>query len=246
VAARPTPRGSAAGEEIVLGWFTQGDRLVSQVGAMRGLHAALATEPADAESRARHTVELVVRAEGLCVKKTYRNYRDRKRRARWFSQEVAALERLAAEARVPDMVDVCPDELVLYQKFINAPTLSVLLAQRGFPRGLQKGVRGRYPGPGGWSRDCDTGGRQAILPLLEELLGAGGLDALHALVERVHAAGVILGDVKYGNVIVASDGPHLVDFDLARVYRPGSASLHVAREREMDLFRYTFGFEGSA
>lgn len=244
--AAEAERGSAAGPEIVLGWFTQSDRLVSQVGAMPGLHAALVTEPIDAESRARHIVELVARAEGLCVKKTYRNYRDRKRRARWYSQEVAALERLAAEARVPDMVDVCPDELVLYQKFINAPTLSVLLAQRGFPRGLQKRVRGRYPGPGVWSRGCDTGGRQAILPLLDELLGPGGLDALRSLVERVHAAGVIVGDVKYGNVIVAADGPRLVDFDLARVFRPGSASLRVAREREMDLFRYTFGFEGSA
>lgn len=227
---------------VVLAAYSQDDRLISFVGPIPRLELIMATEPEHATPRVRHAVELVARRDGLCIRKTYRNYKHRKLRVRWWSQEAAALERLAGVPEVPDLVEVRPQELVLYQRFVQGTPLAAVMGQHGLGLVEQQALRAAYRGPGAWRADQDVGGRRLLTRRLAEILGEDFLAALGDLVERVHGAGVIMGDVKYGNVIVTDEGPRLVDFDMARVFRPGSASFQVARERERDLIHYTFGF----
>lgn len=236
-ALEKTPEG-----HVVLGAYSQDDRLMSFVGPIPRLEPILATEPEHSTPRVRHAVELVARHDGLCIRKTYRNYKHRKLRVRWWSQEAAALERLARVPEVPELVEVRPQELMLYQRFVHGTTLAVLMGHHGLGLVAQQALRGAYPGPGAWHADAEIGGRKLLTQRLADVVGDDFLAALRDLVERVHDAGVLMGDVKYGNVIVTDEGPRLVDFDMARVFRPGSASFRVARDGERDLIHYTFGF----
>jgi hypothetical protein len=233
---------AALHDDVVLGAYSQDDRLMSFVGPIPRLEPILATEPEHAAPRVRHAVELVARYDGLCIRKTYRDYKHRKLRVRWWSQEAAALERLARVPEVPELVEVRPQALMLYQRFVPGTPLAVLMSHHGLGLVAQQTLRGAYRGPGAWHADADVGGRKLFTERLAAVMGTDFLAALRDLVERIHDAGVIMGDVKYGNVIVTDEGPRLVDFDMARVFRPGSASFRVARERERDLIHYTFGF----
>lgn len=49
----------------------------------------------------------------------------------------------------------------------------------------------------------------------EEVVRRLGADLAGAL-ETVHAAGVVHRDMKPGNVLLAADGPRLIDFGIAR------------------------------
>ena len=242
---RVARRSRPGSTERVVGTFSQNDRLVSCVGPLPGLDHLLARNGDHAEARKRHVVELVERGGTLLVRKAYRDYPGRPLRERWFAQEVAALERLASVERTPSLVEIDPRAFVLYQTFHPSPTLAAVLDDLGHPRSAQKRVRGLYRGPGVRTDDAEAA-RWPVLRAVRETVGEDFLAELFALIERVHDAGVLLGDVKYGNVLVARDGPILLDFDMARVHRPTSATFQLARERELDLVRYTFGFEEPA
>src|SRR5271165_5667554 len=56
-------------------------------------------------------------------------------------------------------------------------------------------------------------GEYQALPLDSvRVLGAGGAEAL----EAIHAAGLIHRDLKPSNILLAEDGPHVIDFGVAR------------------------------
>jgi hypothetical protein len=65
--------------------------------------------------------------------------------------------------------------------------------------------------------------------------------ALGRLLDGIHRAGVVIHDVKYGNVIMLDGKPYLCDFDDARVYPRHSLRFLAERESERDRFNYVFG-----
>jgi hypothetical protein len=230
----------AAEGDVVLGTFRQDDYLVTSLDLGGGL--VTVGEIGD-EVRARHDVQLVVNHRWLCVRKEYRPYRDRPRQRLWFAQEVAALEQLRDLEDVPDLILATTEPLVAYMSFMSGPSLANLLVEAGFTLKDQLRIRGVYPGPGQWPSDASADLQRRSKEIIRSQIGEEGLHKLRDLIERIHDRGVILGDVKCGNVIVRERGPALIDFDLAIVHRPGSATLSVAREREMDLCSYLFGFD---
>jgi len=50
--------------------------------------------------------------------------------------------------------------------------------------------------------------------------------ALAAVLERIHADGVVHRDLKPSNILLASDGPRLIDFGIARPTEPGHTLTH--------------------
>src|SRR6266581_828507 len=134
---------TADGEEVRLGRFDQGNRVLSDIGSIPlfgdALIAGLEFQP-----RARQAVELVATTRGIAIKKSYSDSGS-------FFREVAALGRLSDVKGVPKIVRIDRRHRVLYQTFLVGRDLGSLMAKAGFPVSAQHSVRSAYPGVGAWN-----------------------------------------------------------------------------------------------
>jgi len=226
---------AADGEEVRLGRFDQGNRVLSDIGSIP-LFGDAHIGNLEFQPRARQAVELVATTRGIAIKKSYSDFRS-------FFREVAALSRLSDVKGVPKIVRIDRRRRVLYQTFLLGRDLGSLMAKAGFSVSAQHRLSRDYPGMGAWGATSGLQNRTIALNTLQRVTDRTFARQMEALIESIHQAGVVIGDVKFGNVIVASDGVCLCDFDHARMFTRNTMSFILDRERDRDLCSYTFGSE---
>jgi SAM-dependent methyltransferase len=77
-----------------------------------------------------------------------------------------------------------------------------------------------------------------------EVLGAPGVQQILSEIEGAHRAGVVLHDVKYGNIVLARETgePFLLDFEHARSYPNwGKLANRILRDSDLSKFNQLFG-----
>src|SRR6266581_8541385 len=226
---------TADGEEVRLGRFDQGNRVLSDIGSIPmfgdALIGALEFQP-----RTRQAVELVATTRGIAIKKSYSDSRS-------FFREVAALGRLSDVKGVPKIVRIDRQHRVLYQTFLVGRDLGSLMAKAGFSVSAQHRLSRDYPGMGAWSATSGLQNRTIAVDTLHRVTNGTFARDMEALIESIHQSGVVIGDVKFGNVIITSDGVCLCDFDHARIFTRNTMSFILDRERDRDLCNYIFGRE---
>jgi SAM-dependent methyltransferase len=82
--------------------------------------------------------------------------------------------------------------------------------------------------------------------VLHRVLNADAVERVSAELGKIHAAGYILHDIKFGNIILerSSGAPYLIDFDRARAYPELSPlAFRLLRDRDSDKFNAHFGTE---
>jgi hypothetical protein len=191
---------------VVLGELDRDSLLRSLIGSIPGV-----CDVTDDFQPRRHTrVQLVVTADGVGVRKYHQN--------RWrFLCELRALHTLEATGcRVPSILDADFAELATTSTYVPGTVLTERLATRSSgirDRDVEtsagyEGLRGRKA----WNARIQEGNRV----LYETVARDFGRDVRQQL-ERIHAARVIWGDVKFGNIVVESGTgrPWLLDFDYA-------------------------------
>lgn len=190
---------------------------IDQDGHLRPLHghAENAPEVNDAAfiPRRRNRIFLVVIDDVVGIRKEYG-------KPTAFLRELQALHRLSpAGRRVPAILDVDTDVPSITMSYLPGPVLRESLAELG--------ARIR-------NRDFDFDPElvhipkserqvfaiQEARPLMQSVIDAKAAASLIDEVDRIHSLGVLIGDVKYGNVVLeARSGlPYLFDFDHARTY----------------------------
>src|SRR5690606_775372 len=109
--------------------------------------------------------------------------------------------------------------------------------------GLTGAVLRARLGPGATDRAIEEAyfeeGRRVVQSLPADLI-----NETVKQVKTAHRSGVLLSDIKYGNVIIHRDTglPYLTDFDGARVSeRSSSASFSIERDREIERVNRCFG-----
>ena len=225
--------------EVLIATFDQNNRVTSEVGRIP-LFDGWAVSPAEFKPRARNRLELVVFRGVVAIKKTYRDRVG-------LDGEATALHALAGLEGVPRIVFLRRDARVLYQSFLPGENLGSVMARRGATVSLQHRVAAGYPGSSRWDAGLtQPPERAACLEALGAVMGEASIGALRTLLAGVHRAGVVVHDVKYGNVILLDGKPHLCDFDDARAYLRTSLRFLAERERERDTFNYVFGGGGRA
>ncbi|MBX7119752.1 MAG: hypothetical protein K1X31_12185 [Gemmatimonadaceae bacterium] len=221
------------GRETLLASFDQENRLLSTVGPIPYFAESLVDE-AGFIRRIRHLVDLVVVDGVVAVRKSYDNPTS-------LQNEAIALAALAGVSGVPRIVRLDRRRRVMHQSFLTGENLGTLLAEHGASVDIQHEAVTRRPDRGTWGPATPLPeARQRAVAALQAAVPAGTVDALAALVARIHHAGVTLGDVKYGNVLLHDGAPVLCDFDWARVHEGDAIESVERRDDERDLFNYLF------
>ncbi|MBI4231773.1 hypothetical protein HY605_00960 [Candidatus Peregrinibacteria bacterium] len=180
---------------------------------------------------------MVATRRGVGIRKEYFGV-DAKPR---FLDELRALERLRGIARVPEVLEIDPYKFSVTQSFIFGQDLERVLSAFG----------ARLTG-----EDCRL--RFAVTVTFQDIFAeylregakySGSLprqliNDIYSQLQAVHRAGIMLYDLKYGNIIIEnkSGKPYLVDFDGAQVFTSlsGRAFL-VERDRDVARFNEMFG-----
>jgi SAM-dependent methyltransferase len=82
---------------------------------------------------------------------------------------------------------------------------------------------------------------------LDTVVDAGFVDRFFGELRKAHAAGYVLHDIKYGNVVIErdSEAPYLIDFDAACSY-PSLTSLTRRFLRDLDYRKFNLHFGADA
>jgi hypothetical protein len=194
-----------AGEVVTLARMTQVGLFLSEVGPLANLPTI---DGPTFPPRKRAEVNLVATRDCVAVRKHFKGDLDA------FVRELSALYYLErAGCRTPALLAVDFRARTLTCSFVMGPVLGQQLLWR-VPEAAIRVVPGEA---GGITRAR----LQQRRPYLHEFIDADGVRELAAELERVHAAGVVMNDIKYGNVVIdaVTGKPCLIDFDRADVFR---------------------------
>lgn len=223
--------------EIILADIDQDGFLRSRVGA---LHDVPTVSPDRFAPRLRFDLTVVDLDGVLGVKKHFKGD------VPAFLAELAAGHDLRkAGCRVPAILDVDFQELTITLEYVPGPVLREELARHGaILRDRDVAVHPSYRrlAPRKQRAKRIEEGRAA----LGHVLDAEAVERVFAELKKVHAAGYVLHDVKFGNVIIepSSGEPYLIDFDRARAYPELSRlAFRFLRDCDYEKFNAHFGTE---
>lgn len=224
--------GSQVGE-VVVADIDQDGFLLSYFGPIK--HKP--TVPAEQFlTRKRFAVALVALKGYLGVKKNYKRQRHR------FFNELRALYHLASSGcNVPAILDVDFDNLTLTFSYIPGVVLSQELAKKGAVL-LQRDVSHQNYAHQSRKERRPLRIREAK-KVLHEVIDADLAERIFVELSKIHAAGVIGNDIKYGNVIIEqySGQPYWIDFEHAPYYpNLGRRLSQLLRERDIENFNLFF------
>ena len=226
---------SAVGEEVLVAEFDQNNSVVSMVGDIPMFSGSLISDE-QFRLRSRNRIQLVAVNGMVCIKKSYKN-------VICFCSEALALDALKNIDGVPKIVAINWGRRVLYQSYLTGRDLGSMMVKNGVPIKLQHQVSLNYPGLGNWDSATNRHQeREEALYVLKNVISEDILNAIADIYEAIHISGVVVGDIKYGNVILVDGVPFLCDFDFSKVYRKNSIRFLREREKERDLVNFVFGF----
>ena len=157
-----------------------------------------------------------------------------------FCNEALALHRLALLVETPNLLGLNIWRKILYQTPLPGRNLGTLMATKGVSILLQHELNGIADyGLNNVSQEWQAK-RQTALQVLNQCVDQAFLEALKRLVVAIHQAGVILRDVKYGNVLIQNGQPQFCDFDAALLLPKNAKRFN--EERCMDWQRLDFLF----
>jgi len=222
--------------EIVIADIDQDGLLLSRFGP---IPCAPTTDPESFMKRKRLALEVVAMGDKVGVKKYYRGDTAR------FLNELECLYALSGRCNVPAILDVDFADLTLTLSYIPGAVLREELAKRGAV------LR---------NRDVDNHPdfihltqKERRLKLIEQgkrvlydCVDREQVDHIFTVLKRAHKAGVLVCDIKYGNIIIERESrePYLIDFDRSH-YNDHAHSLwwEIGRDSDIEQFNLCFNTE---
>jgi 2-polyprenyl-3-methyl-5-hydroxy-6-metoxy-1,4-benzoquinol methylase len=189
--------------------------------------------------RKRRPLKVVAMGNKVGVKKYYHGNKVR------FLNELEVLNSLAGRCNVPAILDADFNNLTITFSYIPGAVIREELAKRGavirnrdidgdpeFRRLTRKEQRHR--------RVAEA--RRVMSAYLDRPM----VDDIFSELKKIHRAGILLSDIKYGNIIIERDSgkPYFIDFDDADSYgHPGSLRWQARRDFEIERFNLFFATE---
>jgi tRNA A-37 threonylcarbamoyl transferase component Bud32 len=215
--------------EIIIAEIDQDGYLLSNCGAIKN---APTTSRDKFLPRKKTSLYVVLRDGSVGVKKNYRGNK------MGFVTELNALYQLGkAGCCVPSIMDISFEELTLTVSFILGKVLREEL--------VKKGAR---------IRDKDTNNQKISeytnivrgRKVLYDVINRNFAERIYDEIFKIHQAGFIWKDIKYGNIIIEkkTGAPFLIDFEHAQRYDGVKETIfRLLRDGDTKKFNLHFGFE---
>jgi SAM-dependent methyltransferase len=228
-------RSQPGSHEIVIADIDQDGFLCSRIGRLHDVPTVTRRRFAP---RVRFDLTVVAVRGGLGVKKHFKGDV-----VAFLSEFEAGRDLHAVGCRVPAILDVDFEELTITWEFIPGHVVREELARRGAilrdrDVAVDQAYRGLTP------RQRRARRIEQGKSVLGRVVDADTVELLFSGIRRIHEAGYVLHDVKFGNVILeASTGePYLIDFDRARRYPElGRLARRFLRDSDYQKFNAHFG-----
>ena len=155
--------------------------------------------------RERNVVSLVIHKNQICLMKCYENLN-------CLINEVRALNRLKEVTGVPKLVDINLFKKQAYQSFIPGTSLSHILMEQGCSEGKIYLYENQMSDDEDYPHDL-------LKTYGNNLVSEHFIYKFRQLLNDIHLNGVLVRDVKFGNIINHNGVPYLVDFDCASMIK---------------------------
>jgi tRNA A-37 threonylcarbamoyl transferase component Bud32 len=226
---------SMRSKKVVIAEIDHDGFFLSHFGRMEGLPCV---EPAQFQARSGFPLRLVAVNGMVGVHKDFGLEVIR------FLNELDALHSLnLAECNVPAILDVDFEAHTLTTTFIAGKVLREALAARGaLVRDRDIALNSAFAGLSEEELRLKRveQGRKYLLDVVDQHF----IERTFQQLMRIHSAGFIINDIKYGNIIIAKDtgAPYFIDFERSdRVSGLGQAITKPLFERDIGKFNVHFG-----
>jgi tRNA A-37 threonylcarbamoyl transferase component Bud32 len=219
--------------EIVIADIDQDGHLLSRYGPIAGAQNVL---PEDFLKRKRNDLQMVAIGEKVGVKKNFNQNR------KGFLSELEVLHSLRGRCNVPAILDLDFSNLSIVFSFIPGVVIREELARRGAK------IRHRdLDGDQNYqSLSRDEQKRRRIVTsrrVLNDYFHLDMKEEIFSELKKIHKLGVLVTDLKYGNIIIERDTgiPFFIDFDFAKNFGyPRGIQGEVKRDIEIKRFNFIF------
>jgi len=223
---------SSAADEVLLAEFDQNNRVISYVGDISYFWGST-INACDFMKRSRNKIELILLDGKVVLKKKYKSIKS-------LMAETISLYVLKDVRNVPKLQSLNFFRLTSYQSFIMGKNIGSELVLHGTSVSEQYQIDVYYPGPGKWNpRDLPSRVNHVRNCIRKEMNETFSSD-LFRLIDLIHECGVIINDLKYGNIIKNSNVPYLIDFDRSNFFYFKNARYLKKKNAERDKFNYLF------
>jgi hypothetical protein len=228
-------RSQSNADQVVIADIDQDGFLCSRVGRLHDVPTVARNRFAP---RVRFDLTVVDVRGGLGVKKHFKGDV-----VAFLAELEAGHDLHAAGCRVPAVLNVDFDELTITSEFIPGRVVREELARQGATVrdrdvDLDPAFRGLRPA------QRRTKSRDEGRAVLGRVMDRENVELLFSEIRKIHEAGYVLHDVKFGNVILeaVTGEPYLIDFDRARRYPEfGWLARRLLRDRDYQKFNAHFG-----
>jgi tRNA A-37 threonylcarbamoyl transferase component Bud32 len=186
--------------------------------------------------RVKHKIYLVIHDGYIGIEKRFKNHQR-------FLNEFVALANLSNKGiNVPAILDVDFDSLTITVSYIHGKVLREELANKGAVlRDSQLG----------YMKDCSDKNMykkkivEEGLKVMHHVIDMQYIGNIHRQISKIHEAGFLIGDIKYGNIIIEekSGEPFIIDFEVSRQLSKIKSQRvrEILKQRDIDKFKYIFG-----
>ena len=189
--------------------------------------------------REKFKISLVAVDGHVGIEKSYGN------RKRQFLNELSVLLKFNELGfNVPAVLDYDLDKRTLTMSYVQGEVLREALARRG-ARLLDKQLGKQSEQPASQRKLVEQTRIDEALRVMDQVIDPECIAAIHEQIRGIHAAGYVLVDIKYGNIILekTTGKPFLVDFESAirldELYSRSAAAF--LKKRDLDQFQRIFG-----
>ncbi|WP_155315545.1 BUD32 family EKC/KEOPS complex subunit [Desulfosarcina alkanivorans] len=219
-------------EEVLIAEYDQDNKIFSYIGDIPLFSKFIVTQN-EFKSRSTNRVSIVLFKGEVLIKKKYAS-------PRMFFSELFVLYFLRNVKDTPDLKKFNLYNLVTYQTFVPGKNLGSELTRYGISVSDQYQLDVNYNKLKSGNPFNQEINYASFKILMANVIKHDFIPDLYLLLNDIHEKGVIINDLKFGNILTFGDKPFLIDFDRSDICFPKTKKLYYKISEEVKKIDFLF------